>query len=49
MTSLTGSPGARYVIPQASHAAIGETMKREDKEPVLSARLPKLALGDANP
>lgn len=47
MTSLTGSPEAWYVAPQESHAAIAASMKREDKDPVLSAELARLAARDA--
>jgi hypothetical protein len=47
MTSLTGPNEAWYLIPSESHAAFGESMKREDKDPVLGARLAKLARGDA--
>jgi len=47
MTSMTGPNEAWYVIAQESHAAISETMKREDKDPVLSAELARLALRDA--
>ena len=47
MTSMTGLPEAWYVIPAESYTAIAETMKREDKDPVLSARLTKLVSGDA--
>lgn len=47
MTSLTGPTEAWYLVPQASHAAIAESMKREDKDPVLSAELARLALRDA--
>jgi hypothetical protein len=47
MTSLTGPNEAWYVIPSESHAAFGEAMKREDKDPVLGAKLAKLARGDA--
>jgi hypothetical protein len=47
MTSLTGPSEAWYVIPNESHAAIGESMKREDKDPVLSAELNRLELADA--
>ena len=47
MTSLTGSPQAWYVVPAESNAAIAETMKREDKDPVLSAELARLSLRDA--
>ena len=47
MTSLTGPTEAWYVVPYASHAAIAETMKREDKDPVLSAELGRLSARDA--
>ena len=47
MTSLTGPNEAWYLIPSESHAAFGESMKREDKDPVLGAKLAKLARGDA--
>jgi hypothetical protein len=47
MTSLTGPNEAWYLIPSESHAAFGESMKREDKNPVLGAKLAKLARGDA--
>jgi hypothetical protein len=47
MTSMTGPNEAWYVIPSESHAAFGESMKRQDKDPVLSAELARLALADA--
>ncbi len=47
MTSLTGPSEAWYVQPNESFAAIGESMKREDKDPVLSAAMRKLAKADA--
>lgn len=47
MTSMTGSPEAWYVVSQESHAAIAASMKREDKDPVLSAELERLAARDA--
>lgn len=47
MTSLTGSPEAWYVAPQESHATIAASMKREDKDPVLSAELTRLGARDA--
>jgi len=47
MTSLTGPNEAWYIIPSDSNAAWGESMKRDDKDPVLSAELARLALGDA--
>jgi len=47
LTSLTGPNEAWYLVPSESHAAFGDSMKREDKDPVLSAELARLALGDA--
>src|SRR5262245_44427523 len=47
MTSLTGPNEAWYVIPWESHAALGETMKRENKDEALSKELERLALQDA--
>ena len=47
MTSLTGPNEAWYVVPQESHAAIAASMKREDKDPVLSAELARLSSRDA--
>lgn len=47
MTSMTGPSEAWYIIPNESHAAIGESMKRDDKDPVLTAELNRLGLGDA--
>ncbi len=47
MTSLTGENEAWFVIPWESYATVGESMKREDKDPVLSAELARLSLGDA--
>jgi hypothetical protein len=46
-TSITGPNEAWYLIPSESHAAIGESMKREAKDPVLSAELSRLALADS--
>lgn len=46
--SLTGLPEAWYVSPYQSHAAIGDMMKREDTDPVLSAELERLYRGDAD-
>ncbi len=45
--SLTGPNEAWYVTPYASHAVIGEGMKRDDADPVLSAELARLARVDA--
>jgi hypothetical protein len=47
MTSLTGPSVGWYMIPAESNAAIGEAMKREDKDPTLSAELGRLARRDA--
>jgi len=47
MTSLTGPSEAWYVIPAESHAALAASMKRDDKDPVLSAELGRLDLADA--
>jgi hypothetical protein len=47
MTSLTGPNEAWFVTPWESHAAVAESMKREDKDPVLSAEMARLTLGDA--
>jgi hypothetical protein len=47
VTSMTGSNEAWYLIPHDSHAEVAETMKRWDKDPVLSAELDRLALADA--
>lgn len=48
LTSMTGPPEAWYLSSQESHAAVAKTMKREDKDPVLSAELARLALADAD-
>ena len=48
MTSMTGTPEAWYVSPYASHAAIGDSMKREDADPVLTAELVRLRRADAD-
>ena len=47
LTSLTGPNEAWYIAPAESYAALGESMKREDKDPVLSAELARLSLADA--
>ena len=47
MTSMTGTPEAWYVAPYASHATIGDSMKREDADPVLTAELTRLRRADA--
>lgn len=45
--SMTGPNEAWYVTSYASHTAIGEGMKREAADPVLSAELERLSRGDA--
>jgi len=47
MTSLTGPNEAWYVGASESHAALAESMKRRDKDPVLSAELARLDLADS--
>ena len=48
MTSLTGPNEAWFVTPWESHASVAESMKREDKDPVLSAEMARLSVGDAD-
>lgn len=48
MTSMTGAPEAWYVAPHASHAAMGDSMKREDADAVLTAELARLRRADAD-
>jgi hypothetical protein len=48
MTSITGAPEAWYVAPYASHGAIGDSMKRDDADPVLTAELTRLRRADAD-
>lgn len=47
LTSMTGAPEAWYLIPWESHATEAAAMKRDAKNPVLSAELDRLAEGDA--
>ncbi len=47
LSSITGSSEVWYMIPNESHTQIAESMKREDKDPVLSAEIARLALADA--
>lgn len=47
LVSMTGPSEVWYVVAQASHAAIAETMKREAADPVLTAALERLSRGDA--
>lgn len=48
MTSMTGAPEAWYVTPYASHAAIGDSLKHEDGDAVLTAELRRLRRADAD-
>lgn len=48
LTSITGPTEAWYLIPWASHAAEAASMKRDAKDPVLSAELDRLAAADAD-
>lgn len=47
LSSLTGPNEAWFIIPSESHAALGESMKQQDNDPVLSAELDRLSLADA--
>ena len=47
MTSLTGHSEAWYLSPFDSYAAEAASMKRSDKDPVLSAELERLSARDA--
>jgi hypothetical protein len=47
MVSMTGPSEAWYISPYASHAAIGESMKREGADAALTAELARLARADA--
>jgi hypothetical protein len=47
MVSMTGPSEAWYILPAANHAAIGESTKRDDADPVLSAELARLSRLDA--
>ena len=46
MVSMTGANEAWYVSPYASNTALGESMKRDDADPVLTAELARLAKVD---
>jgi hypothetical protein len=48
MVSMTGANEAWYVSPYASNTALGESMKRDDADPVLSAELARLAKVDGD-
>ncbi len=47
LTSMTGPPEAWYLVAHESHAALGDSLKREDDDPVLSAELARLSRADA--
>jgi hypothetical protein len=47
MVSMTGASEAWYISPYASHAAIGESMKRESADAALTAELARLSRADA--
>lgn len=47
LASMTGAPEVLYITPFESHAALDETTKREDADPVLSAELERLGRADA--
>ena len=49
MISMTGAAEAWYVTPFESHAAVGDSLKREDADtdPVLSAELSRLSRADS--
>jgi hypothetical protein len=46
LTSVTGLPEAWYLLPSATHAAMGESMRRDD-DASLSAELDRLRRADA--
>jgi hypothetical protein len=48
MVAMTGPNESWYVSPYASHAAYGESMKRESDDRTLSAELARLQRGDAD-
>lgn len=48
LTSMTGPTEAWFLIPSASYAADAAGMKRDAKDPVLSAELDRLALADSD-
>ena len=47
LESVTGPAEVWYVIPFSTHAAYGESMAKQDADPVLSAELERLSRGDA--
>lgn len=48
LVSMTGPNEAWYVNSHASHTAMGQSMKRDDGDPVLSAELQRLSRMDAD-
>ncbi len=48
MNSMTGAPEAWYITAYASHAAIGDSLKREDGDAMLTAELTRLRRADAD-
>ena len=48
LVSTTGPAEAWYITPFESNAAIGDSLKREDADPVLSAELARLSRTDAD-
>src|SRR5215468_1240331 len=44
MTSMTGPNEAWFISTAESHAAAAESMKKENKDPILSAELERLSL-----
>ena len=48
MTSMTGAPEAWYITAYASHKAIGDSLKRDDGDAVLTAELTRLRRADAD-
>jgi hypothetical protein len=48
LRSITGPAEVWYVVSRESHAAVGESMKREHKDAALSAELNRLALADTD-
>jgi hypothetical protein len=47
LESLTGTSEVWFALPFASHAALGDSMKRESDDPVLAAELARLSRADA--
>jgi len=46
--SLTGRSEVWFIVPSASHQAMGESLKRESTDPVLSVELPRLSRADSD-